>query len=65
MNWVAVSWNSADPIITLNGPITASEYGDFLGKLVHPVVQMCPKNDSSSQCDNSPIHTARSVHSWF
>jgi len=32
---------------------------------VHPVVQMFPNNDAVFQDDNSPIHTPRSVQSWF
>jgi hypothetical protein len=39
---------------------------DILGNQVHPVVQMMfPKNDTIFQNENSPIHTARSVQSWF
>jgi hypothetical protein len=29
MIWTAISWFSADPIITLNGQITAGDYMDF------------------------------------
>jgi hypothetical protein len=60
--WAAVSFYSADHIITLSGRVTASGYGDILGNLVRPVVQMFPKNDASFQDDNSPIRRARS---WF
>ena len=42
----AISFDSADHIITLSGRVAASEYGDFLGNVVYPVVQMFPENDS-------------------
>ena len=39
---------------------------DIFGKQVHPTVQMLfPTNDTVFQDDSSPIHTARSVQSWF
>jgi hypothetical protein len=65
MIWAAISWYSADLIITLNDQITASDYVDILGSQVHPMVQMFPDNDAVSQDNNSSIHTARSVQSWF
>ena len=38
---------------------------DILGSQVHPVVQVLfPNNDAIFQ-DDLPIHTARSVQSWF
>ena len=38
---------------------------DTLGSQVNPVVQVLfPNNDATFQ-DASPIHTARSVQSWF
>ena len=38
---------------------------DILGSQVHQMVQVLfPNNDAIFQ-DNLPIHTARSVHSWF
>jgi hypothetical protein len=64
--WAAISWYSAGRMITLNGEITASDYMDILGSQVHPVFQMLfPNIDAIFQDENSPIHTARSVHSWF
>ena len=39
---------------------------DILGSQVHPMVQVLyPNNDGIFQVDDSPIHTARSVQSWF
>jgi len=52
--WAAIFFDSADHIITLSGRITASEYGDFLGNLVHPVVQMFPENGSSFRYESRP-----------
>ena len=64
MNWEAVSWYTAGPIITPNGLITVSDYVDILGILMHPMVQMLfPNNDAIFQDDNSPIHTSRSLQS--
>jgi hypothetical protein len=66
MIWVAMSWYSAGPIINPNGRITAIDYVDTLGHQVRPMVQMLlPNNDAIFKDDNSPIHTARSVPSWF
>jgi len=65
MIWAAISWYSAGPIITPNGPIITSDYVDILGNPVHPMVQMflC-NNDVIFQEDNLLTHTARSVQSW-
>jgi len=39
---------------------------DNLGSQVHPLVQVFfPNNDAIFQVDDLPIHTARSVPSWF
>jgi hypothetical protein len=67
MIWSIIFRYSAGPIIALNGQITASDYMDILGDPVNPVVQMLfPNNDDAGfQDDNSPIHTASRVHSWF
>jgi hypothetical protein len=65
MIWAAISRSSVGPIITLNGRITASDYMIILGNQVLPVVQMFPNNDAVFQGDDSAIHTARNVHSWF
>jgi len=40
MIWAAISWYSTGIRITLSGQITASDYGDTLGKQVHPMVKM-------------------------
>jgi len=64
--WAAISWNSAGPLITMNGQIIASDYVGILGSRVHPTVHMLiPNNDAIIQDDNSPTHTARSVQSRF
>ena len=55
MIWAAISWNSAGPIITLNGRITASDYVNMIVNRVHPTVQVFPKNDATFQDDGSPI----------
>ena len=63
--WAATFWHSACRIITLNCQITASYYVDTVGNQVHLMVQMLfPDIDAVFQ-DNSSIHTARSVQSWF
>jgi hypothetical protein len=39
---------------------------DILGSQAHPVVvMMFPNSDAVFQDDYLPIHTARSVQSWF
>jgi hypothetical protein len=66
MIWAAISSYSPGPIINLNGQIAASNYVDILGRQVHPMVQVLfPNNDTIFKDDNSPIYTARRVHSWF
>ena len=56
----------AGPVLTLNGRITTSDYVDILGSKVHRMVQMLfPISDAVFQDDDLPIHTARSVQSWF
>ena len=59
MIWTATSWYSADPIITVNGQITASDYMDVLGNQVHSAVQMFPNSDAVFQDDNSHIHNPK------
>jgi hypothetical protein len=57
---------SVGPIITLHGGIIASEYVDRLGNQVHPIIQtLFPNNDAVFQDDITPIHTDRTVQSWF
>jgi len=59
-------WYSPGPVITLNVPITASDYVDILDNQVHRMVQILfPNSDIFFQNDNSPIYTAGSVQSWF
>jgi hypothetical protein len=65
MVWAEISCYSAGPIITPNGRITASDYMGILVNQALPLVQMFPNNNAIFQGDNSPIHTARSVQSWF
>ena len=63
--WAGIAWYSDGPIIALNGEITASEYADILGNQVYQMVQMFPNIDAIFQDDSLPIHTTRSVQSWF
>jgi len=62
--WAAISWYSADPRITLNSQITASDYVDIVGNQVHLMVQMMFLT-MMQFFKISFIHTARSVQSWF
>jgi hypothetical protein len=68
MIWVAISWNSVGPIITLHGRITAREYVDAEGltNQVNPMIQkLFPNNEAVFQDDNAHIHVAGTVPSWF
>jgi hypothetical protein len=57
---------SVGPILTLHSRITAKEYLDRLGNQSHPMIQaLFPNNDAVFQDNNVPIHTARTVQSWF
>jgi hypothetical protein len=50
----------------LHGRITAREYVDRLGNQVHLMIQaFYPNSDAVFQDDNTPIHTAGTVQSWF
>jgi hypothetical protein len=61
-----MSWYSVSPIVTLHGPITAREYVDRLGNLVHPMIQtLFPNNDAVFPDDNVPILTAGTVQLWL
>ena len=56
----------AAPVLTLNDQITAGHCVYILGNQVHPLVLVLfPNNDAIFQDNDSPIHTARSVQSWF
>jgi len=56
-----VSWFSANPIVTLKGRITGEKYREVLADQVHPMMKILfPAGD-----DNTPIHAARVVQSWF
>ena len=62
----AISWHFAGPLITPNRRIIASDYVDILGNQVHPMIKMMFLNqDANFQDDDSPIHIARRVQSWF
>jgi len=56
---------SAGPLLTQNGQNTASDYMDILGSQVHPVFQVLFPNNAVIFKRDSPIHTIRSVQSWF
>jgi hypothetical protein len=61
-----VIWHSVDPIITLHARTTAKEYVDKLGNQVHRMMQtLFSNNDAVFPDDNTPIHTAGTVQSWF
>ena len=63
MIWAAVS--SILLVLYFEWLITDSDFVDFLGSQVHPMVQVLfPNNDVNFQ-DDLPIQTARSIHSWF
>jgi hypothetical protein len=50
MIWATISWYSADPIITLNGRITASDCFNISGNQVHHKDQiLLPNSDSFSR----------------
>jgi hypothetical protein len=64
MIWVAISWYSVGPSITLHGRITAREYVGKLGNQVHPMIQILFLNNDTIFQDNSVhIHTVRTVQS--
>jgi len=66
MIWAAVCWYHAGHIIVPNGRVAASDCVDVSDNQVHPMVQKVnPNNDTIFQEHNSPVHTARSVQSWF
>ena len=66
MMWGPIFWCTADYTITMNSRITASDYADILGNLGHPMVhKLFPNNDAVFQDDNSLIHAAGRVQSWF
>jgi hypothetical protein len=54
--WVAISWYSVSPIITLSDRINASDYVDILANRLLPVVQMFRNNDANFHDDNSPTY---------
>ena len=58
-------WYSAASVHNLNGRITASDYVDILASKVHHMVQVLFLNNDAVFQDDSPIHAARSVQSWF
>ena len=63
--WMMSWWFGQQYLVfcwSANGRITASDYVDILGSQVHPVVQVL---FPYIQDDDSPIHTAGSVQSWF
>jgi len=65
MIWAKILEYSAGPIIILDGRITASDYVDNSGNGVHSIVQMLLINNDAILKMTLPIHTVRSVQSWF
>jgi hypothetical protein len=64
--WAEISWYSVGSVITFHGRITAREYMDRLDDQVYPMIQtLFPNNNAVFQDDNAPIHTRRTVQSWF
>jgi hypothetical protein len=52
--------------MTLHGHITAREYVNRLGNLVHPMIQMLfPNKYAVFQDNDALIHTAGTFQSWF
>jgi hypothetical protein len=63
---VSNTWEFCWSYDYFDGRITASYCVGILGNQVHPMVHMMFRNsDSIFQDDNSPIHIARTVKSWF
>jgi hypothetical protein len=61
-----ISWYSVGPIITLHGRITTREFVYKLDNQIHPMTRMLfQKYDAVFQDDNSHIHSAGTVNSWF
>jgi hypothetical protein len=56
---------SVGPIISLHGRITARKYVDRLSNQMHPMIQSLFPNNAVFQNDNSLIHTAGTVQTWF
>ncbi|XP_055936661.1 uncharacterized protein LOC129966271 [Argiope bruennichi] len=64
MLWVAISWISVGPIITLKGRIAAEKYREVLGDQVHPIMlTLFAALDWIFQDDNALIHGAGLVWS--
>jgi hypothetical protein len=55
--WAEIYCYSAGPIITLNGPITASDYMDFLRNQAHPMLYC--NDDAILQDDSSLMRPTR------
>lgn len=60
-----IRWYLADPVITINGRITAKEYLDILNDEVLTMTSILMPNTAIFQHDNAPIATAKMVKSWF
>jgi hypothetical protein len=59
-------WAAISSILLVLYLLWMVELLDILGNQVQPVVQvLLPTNDAVFQDNNSPVHTARNVQSWF
>ena len=62
MIWGAISFKSAEPMISLHRRINTRDYLKILSDQVHFLAQaLFPKGNTILKDDNAPIHIARIV----